>query len=129
MTFKFNGKQFSVNVSKYKKRGTSASASQQKLGDILEEIYPNIVIYEEVPCVGTKLRLDFYIKIWSLAFEFDGEQHKQYNPFFHGNRANFVRSQNRDNIKQVWCDQNDIRLIRIDKNNLSKEGVLEAINE
>ncbi len=56
-----------------------------------------------------KLPFDFYLPDINLAIEYDGEQH--FNPVF-GDEA-FIRTQFNDNIKNKFCDDNNIKLIRI----------------
>lgn len=107
----------------------SLSQGQTQLGKILTKILPNITIYEELPCFGTGLRLDFYIPNLKIAFEFDGEQHNEYNIFFHGNRSGFARQKQRDILKEQWCETNNIKLIRVVKENLTIENIKELIHD
>jgi len=124
------GKIQSKNLSPYKRRAgqQSRSKGQATLGDILINIWPNVPVYEEVPCVGTKLRLDFLIESLRIAFEFDGLQHQEYNSFLHGDRYKWLQSINRDDTKEKWCEQNNISLIRITEKDLSLETIKEIIN-
>lgn len=114
-------KEIQKNITKYKRNPNkkSLSKAQAKLGTLIEQLYPNIPVYEEVPCFGTKLRLDFYVPFINLAFEFDGEQHKKFNIFFHGTKANWVRQRQRDKEKEYWCNINNIILVRVTGSNLS----------
>ena len=58
------------------------------------------------------LRFDFYLPEHNLIIEFDGRQH--YNPVdFFGGKEGFEEGQIRDNIKNQYCKDNDIKLIRI----------------
>lgn len=132
MKFKdLQGKIHSKNLSQYKreKGQKSRSIGQGKLGDILCDIWPNVPIYEEVPCAGTKLRLDYLIESLRIAFEFDGTQHQQYNPFLHGDRYRWLQSIQRDDTKDKWCQINNITLIRIVDKDLSMESIRKIINE
>lgn len=60
------------------------------------------------------LRFDFYFEIdgRGFAIEFDGEQHRRPIEFFGGQEA-FEQTQIRDQIKNEYCQQNNITLIRI----------------
>ena len=80
----------------------------------------NNIIYEEQktfetcrsPLTNRYLRFDFYINN-SHLIEYDGEQH-----FISENRGwntkeHFIEIKYRDNIKNQWCKENNIPLIRI----------------
>lgn len=107
--------------------GRCASRGETELGDMLRGMFPNLTIYHQLPCVGTDLRLDFLIYTLKTAFEFDGIQHKQFNPHFHRSRRGFLRAQENDRIKEEWCDVNGFRLIRVDENTI--ENLEEMICE
>lgn len=58
------------------------------------------------------LPFDFYIPEMNVAVEYDGIQH--YKPIeFFGGRDAFIQTKNRDKIKTDYCNENNIRLIRI----------------
>ena len=63
---------------------------------------------------GKNLELDIFNEELKLAVETDGEQHSKYIPFFHKNYEHFLNQKYRDEIKNMLCQQNGIRLIRID---------------
>jgi hypothetical protein len=54
----------------------------------------------------------------SIAFEYDGEQHRRRNPFFHPTEERFVSQQERDQRKNHGCLARGIRLIRVDTPNI-----------
>lgn len=59
-----------------------------------------------------KLLFDFYIPSHNLLIEFDGEQH--YKPFdIFGGEKSFIEVQIRDNIKNNYCYEKSITLVRI----------------
>lgn len=125
-----NGQFFQKNISQYRyNRGMdSRSKGQQSLGEILLDIYPHIVIYQELPCFGTKLKLDFFISLLNIAFEFDGIQHKKINSFFHKNCYDYLQQKNRDARKEEWCEANNFRLIRVVEKDLNQNRIKELIN-
>ncbi|MDU4051151.1 MAG: hypothetical protein E7H33_09565 [Clostridium perfringens] len=57
------------------------------------------------------LPFDFYIPKYNLCIEFDGEQHYKANDFF--GEESFKETQKRDKIKNDYCRENNINLIRI----------------
>jgi very-short-patch-repair endonuclease len=129
--FDLDHKEHGKNINKYKRSANriSKSEKQNKLGQILETIFKNFPIYEELPCFGTRLKLDFYVHQLKLAFEFDDKQHEEFNPFFHGNKRNWIRSQQRDDEKEKWCKINGVVLIRIKEKDLDKAIIINKVNK
>jgi hypothetical protein len=136
MRFKgLDGHWYSIEISRYRRRRrVSVSDGQQTLGDMLEELYDAYQIYEEFPCLSTRLHLDFYIHGLKLAFEFDGPQHKKFTPHFHKTKLDFARSKRNDTVKEDWCDLNSVTLVRVVKRDIKtidklKEKILSVTNE
>lgn len=121
--FGINGKEYIWNLSGYdifnddtRKR----SKYHMRARILLKEIYNSYRILEEVKLPGSTalhkksvLYLDFYIPTIQKAFEVHGEQHYEYNPFFHKNKADFIKGQSRDEDKISWCELNHIELITL----------------
>lgn len=69
-------------------------------------------------CFDVKeLRFDFYINDYNVAIEYDGQQHFQPVDFSgkgmdYANEI-FKATKRRDNIKNIYCENNGIKLIRI----------------
>jgi len=85
-----------------------------KARELLKEMFPTVQLLEEVPIQirwGTTLYLDFYIPLYQLAIEVNGEQHYKYIPHFHGHPLGFARHQQRDKDKLTWCDINEIEVV------------------
>lgn len=59
-----------------------------------------------------KLRFDFYLPENNLCIEFDGRQHFEINEFF-GGKLYLIELQKKDKIKNEYCKENNIDLIRI----------------
>lgn len=58
------------------------------------------------------LRFDFYLPNSNILIEFDGKQH--YAPINHfGGNKSFEETQMNDKIKNKYCEENNIKLIRI----------------
>jgi very-short-patch-repair endonuclease len=65
------------------------------------------------------LFFDFYLPIYDTCIEFDGEQHyKPVSKF--GGMGEFNNRKLRDNVKNKWCLDNNINLIRIKYNEINK---------
>lgn len=77
-------------------------------------------------CVNlNKLQYDFYLEDLNICIEFDGLQH--YKPVKQfGGGEEFERIQRRDRIKNEFCENNGVKLIRIGYKNLdSVEEILQ----
>jgi len=59
-----------------------------------------------------KLKFDFYLSEYNLCIEYDGEQHFKSMEFFGGEKG-FVKIKNNDKIKDEYCRNNNIHLLRI----------------
>lgn len=59
-----------------------------------------------------KLRFDFYLPDYNICIEYDGKQHFESIDWF-GGKNSFLENQIRDKIKNEWCVENNINLIRI----------------
>lgn len=70
------------------------------------------------------LLFDFYLPDYNTCIEYDGEQHYNYNNYF-GGIEKFKTLQIRDNIKNEYCKNNNINLIRI----RFDENIDEKLNE
>lgn len=102
------------------------SEAADKVGELLRNIFPSHTILREYTIkVGRGiLYLDFYLPQAALAIEYDGAQHRNYNPFFHKSRDAFRASQNRDRLKEDWCLSAGISLIRITDRDAVSEEIL-----
>ena len=66
------------------------------------------------PKTGFKLRCDFYIPSKNTVIEFDGIQHYEYvKEFDKKNKEAFLERQYRDSVKDEYCKEKNIKLIRI----------------
>lgn len=60
------------------------------------------------------LRFDFYLPDFDILIEYDGIQHYQYKANSDWNtKDNFEKTKINDSIKNKWCKDNNIPLIRI----------------
>lgn len=58
------------------------------------------------------LRFDFYLPDYNICIEYNGKQHYKSVKHF-GGTENFERQQQRDNVKRVYCQNNNIKLVEI----------------
>ena len=57
------------------------------------------------------LELDIPYYDYGFAIEVQGEQHEKFNKFFHrGDPNNFIKQQERDQLKKELCEKNQIAL-------------------
>ena len=82
--------------------------------------------YQFEKCLRVKrLRFDFYLPDKNICVEYDGEHHYQENKYFGEGNLDYI-NQN-DLIKNEYCKENDIKLIRIPYWNLNKiESILSS---
>lgn len=61
----------------------------------------------------SNLELDCYNDDLKIGLEYDGSQHRKYNPYFHRSKEEFMNQQYRDYMKDQLCKENNIQLIRV----------------
>lgn len=67
-----------------------------------------------------KLNFDFYLVDYNILWEVDGRQHHMVIEHW-GGKEGFEEIQERDNIKNDYCEENNILLIRTDYDGIHKE--------
>ena len=85
------------NISRYLENKKIEYKSQYKFEDCK--------FYKQLP-------FDFYLPKYNCCIEFDGKQHYEIVEHF-GGLENFIDIKIRDTIKNIYCQQNNIKLIRI----------------
>lgn len=119
------GKPFPINFSNFqqgKRCPVCAKKTQEsKTAQLLKRLLSHLnVSYEEeknfIDCLNpftqNKLRFDIFINDLNLAIEIDGEQH--YIPIQRfGGKTELMNNQYRDYLKNKFCYENKIELIRI----------------
>ena len=116
-----NGKEYAWNLTSYnvdandKRKRSKFHVRARKL---LKTIFHSYRILEEVKLPGSTeshrkgvLYLDFYIPQIMMAIEVHGQQHYEYTPFFHKNKADFAIAKAKDEDKISWCELNKIDII------------------
>lgn len=118
--------------------GCSKSKGEQLIGTILKELNFSFESQKSFdtcinPKTNKKLFFDFYLPDFNILIEYDGIQHTKALDKTNGwnNIENLLSTQERDSIKNEWCKNNNIPLIRIsyeDFNKLNSDYLLERIN-
>ena len=118
-----NGKEYIWNLTAYDVFNDDTRKRSKyhiRARTILKEIYNSYRILEEVKLPGSTalhrksvLYLDFYIPSIKLGVEVHGQQHYEYNSFFHRSKGDFIKGQVRDDDKINWCELNGIELITL----------------
>lgn len=106
---------------------TQKSGPHLKVLEFLKELYPTTQILEEVQIQVKKnkdLYLDFYLPLYKIAIEIDGEHHRKLVPFFNKNQVGFVKQQSNDILKEKWCELNQITFIRLRDDEDEKEWMI-----
>lgn len=97
---------------------------------VLKQVFPHNIILKEhyVSFKGTRLFFDFYIKDLGILIEAQGRQHEKFVQYFHTDKAGFLESKKRDNLKREYCLKKDLVLVTLDEDDdLSKSSVVNTI--
>lgn len=94
---------------------------EKKCRDIFESLFdtdfpkirPDFIVNTKT---GKRLELDGYNEKLKLAFEYQGQQHYNFSPYFHKTQEDFTNQVYRDKIKKEACDKKGITLIEIPYN-------------
>lgn len=109
-----DGKTYKADVRQntYPMRTEAACKSglQYRCGQIIKDMYPMVPILEEFQLPNHRLIFDFFLPTLGIALEVQGRQHDEYVPFFHTSKANFIKSQKRDENKERICEINNWKL-------------------
>ena len=62
---------------------------------------------------NNNLELDCYNEDIKIAVEYNGRQHYEFVPFFHKNREAFMNQKYRDELKRIYCKENNVLLIEV----------------
>lgn len=97
--------------------GCLQSTGEQKIELLLQN---NNISYQKQktfntcknPDTGYPLRFDFYLPDYNILIEYDGIQHYKATGGW-SSQAHMKNTQIRDSIKNQWCKDNNIKLIRI----------------
>ncbi len=121
ISYKLSNGCSSCNQKKYSK-------GEQHIAEYLKN--HNITYIAQATFEGCKskylLKFDFYLPEHNLCIEYDGMQHYEPVEYFGGQKG-FESSQIRDEIKNTYCRNNNINLVRIRYDEKNINGVLDKL--
>jgi hypothetical protein len=101
--------------------GCISSKGEEKISKILSDnniLFEKQKTYENLTSSkNAKLRFDFYLPEYNCCIEYDGIQHFKETFYTHDD---FNKRKERDNLKNKYCKENNIKLIRIPYTDYSK---------
>lgn len=83
---------------------------EEMTGKKFNKIRPDFL---QNPATGKNMELDGYNAELNIAFEYQGEQHYKYIPYFHKKYEDFLKQLERDELKRRLCDEHGLSLIII----------------
>jgi very-short-patch-repair endonuclease len=90
----------------------SKSKGEREIKRLLENKRIKFETEHVVNIDNKKLRFDFYLTESNILIEYDGIQHYKPVTLFGGDKS-FIKQIENDNLKDKWCLENNIRLVRI----------------
>lgn len=112
-------------------RSEKNSSSEIFLRHILDDMgvkyIPEHTFQDCIGVKGWRLRFDFYLPEHRMAIEYDGEQHFHPVEFWGGDKKYELQKEN-DKIKNLYCAENDILLLRLPYTE-SEEDIIKLLSE
>ena len=121
----FDRKQY--NLSLNKKARNKVSSYHERARVVLNKIFKNDTVYEEICLPGSKknngsnLFCDFLIPSHRIIVEVQGQQHLSETRFFHDTKLDFLASRRRDRTKEEWSQLNGFIFIELLHNQSDEE--------
>ena len=115
------GKLVNKNVIKYKVDWDKPCRSkiQFNFKSFFKDYWSGHICYEEFPVFGSRLKVDLINFTRKIAVEVQGEQHNEFNKFFHNNsRDKYLESIQRDMKKIQWLEMNEFKVLEVTKEDL-----------
>ena len=115
------GKLVNKNVVKYKVDWDKPCRSkiQFNVKSFFKDYWSGHICYEEFPVFGSRLKVDLINFTRKIAVEVQGEQHNEFNKFFHNNsRDKYLESIQRDIKKIQWLEMNEFKVLEVTKEDL-----------
>ena len=117
------GKLVNKNVVKYKVDWDKPCRSkiQFNVKSFFKDYWSGHICYEEFPVFGSRLKVDLINFTRKIAVEVQGEQHNEFNKFFHNNsRDKYLESIQRDMKKIQWLEMNEFKVLEVTKEDLAE---------
>lgn len=114
-----NGHIFEINWNNFKSGKRCPYCRKSKGEEIIKSILEELKIdfisqYKFKDCKDLlPLPFDFYLPNYNLIIEYDGEQHFDVNRAFNSNENKFWETVIHDAIKNAYCEDNNISILRI----------------
>ena len=114
-----NGHIFEINWNNFKSGKRCPYCRKSKGEEIIKSILEELKIdfipqYKFKDCKDLlPLPFDFYLPNYNLIIEYDGEQHFDINRAFNSNENKFWETVIHDAIKNAYCEDNNINMLRI----------------
>ena len=111
-----------INLNKYRVNWDSSCKSnfQFVIKKFLETYWRNHIVVEEMRIPGTRLTLDMVNFTMRVIVETQGDQHRQFNKFFHkDSRVQYLNGLKRDGLKIKWAELNNLIFVEIYKEDIS----------
>ena len=105
---------FSTYISGHRCPICNISKGEKRITEILDKYDVEYITQKSFDdCkFKNKLPFDFYLPSYNILIEYDGKQHYEIVEHF-GGLDGFILTKIRDTIKDIYCKDNDIKLIRI----------------
>lgn len=117
-------KEVTISIKRYTIEWESApSKGQQVLQNFLYPYWKNQIILAEMYVPGTKWRFDIVNCNKKIILEYSPSHHNSFNPFFHKNRAGYLKSLKSDIYKRDWAAINGFKVIDIDESDLDNLSI------
>ncbi len=94
-------------------RGVSETICRAVFEHLFEVPFPKTKPDWLINDIGNKLELDGYSQELGLAFEYQGQQHYEFLPFFHKSREDFETRLSWDEYKRQQCQHQGVQLLEI----------------
>ena len=121
--YDIKGRLVNKSVTKYRIRwdGECRSNFQYEVKQFFKKFWYGQICYEEFPVYGSRMKVDFINATKKIAVEVNGQQHDEFNKFFHSNsRTKYLQSIQRDAEKHQWLELNNFIIIEIYEKDLQK---------
>ena len=111
-----SGKEYKFIFNKARGRQHQQSNLELRAKNIIEEIYPTVPLFEEVPLIvdtHKTLYFDFFLPLLKMIIECQGSQHYISNSYFYQNPHQFHRQKANDRVKREFCKLNKFHMVEL----------------